>query len=309
LCRAAGKRENGRTLIVLKSLLLITAALLAGNALAPALVGVPPRRGWRYAMLGLTVVVLGLSAWEVAANLTRLIGYFDWQMFWTYLQNTRHGHSVLLRAGAAVFLGAGLVHLPGEELPLPKAILALTLLFSFSYASHAAAMGGVGPMIVDWLHYVAVSAWLGALVAVAAGPIWTPATHALRVEAVTRLSAIGFAAVIAMAFTGVVGTLVHVSDPPSFVASPYARSWLLKVIIVATVVACAAWNRLTLVPHTRKHGNSNKLRVGILVEIALLAAVFVATGWLSTSPLPHTADASVNAFENLQGFIEYLKER
>lgn len=124
-----------------------------------------------------------------------------------------------------------------------------------------------------------------------------------------RLSAIGLGAVAVMAVTGSVSTLVHLSDPPMFVGSPYARSWLVKILLVLTVLACAAWNRLRLVPLTRRERGFTRLRTGIGVELALLAAVFVATGWLSTSPLPHSADAGVNAYENLLGFVEYLKER
>lgn len=294
----------------MKSLLLLSAALLAGSALAPNLVGVaPPPRVARVLLLVLTVLVIALSALEIVANLSRLIGFVDWDNFVYYLQTTRHGNAASLRAVTALVLGAVLQLRPGEGWALPKAVLALALLFSFSYSSHAAAMGGAGPMVVDWLHYVAVAAWLGALLSVATSRIWTPAGHELRVEAVGRLSAIGLAAVIAMAFTGVVSTLVHLSDPPTFVSSPYARSWLVKVMIVATVIACAAWNRVRLVPLTLKRSDATGLRAGIAVELALLAAVFVATGWLSTSPLPHSADAGVNAFENLQGFIDYLKER
>lgn len=296
--------------MAIKALLLLTSALLAGSALAPALVGVaPPRRASRLVLLALAALVIVLSVLEITINLRRLLGFLDWSNFVYYLQNTRHGNAASLRGGVALLLGGVLALKPGEGWALPKALLALALLYSFSYSSHAAAMGGFGPMIVDWLHYVVVAAWLGALLAVVASSIWTPATHELRTEAVARLSAIGLAAVIAMAFTGSVSTLVHLSDPETFVASPYARAWLVKIIIVTTVVVLAAWNRLRLVPLVRQDRNSGRLRRGILAELFLLAAVFVATGWLSTSALPHSADAGVNAFENLQGFIEYLKER
>lgn len=297
-------------MVVTKSLLLLTAALLAGSALAPALVGVtPPKRLFRWMLLVLTAALIGLTVLEVVFNLRRLLGFFEWDMFLTYLQTTRHGNAALLRVGTALVLGGLLQMRPAEGLTLPKALLALALLFSFSYSSHAAAMGGAGPMVVDWLHFVAVSAWLGALLAVALGAIWTPAQLEVRTEAVGRLAAIGLGAVVVMAVTGTVSTLVHLSDPPTFVGSPYARSWLVKILIVLTVLACAAWNRVRLVPLTRRDGGATRLRTGIGVELALLAAVFVATGWLSSSPLPHSADAGVNAFENLLGFVEYLKER
>lgn len=297
-------------MVVTKSLLLVTAALLAGMALAPSLVGVtPPRRSSRWLLLALTVALIGLTALEVTTNLRRLLGFVEWDMFLTYLQTTRHGHAALLRIGTALLLGALLLVGSMERLQLPKALLVLALLFSFSYSSHAAAMGGTGPMVVDWLHFVAVSAWLGALLAVALAAIWTPGQREARSEAVGRLSAIGLGAVVVMAVTGSVSTLVHLSDPPMFVGSPYARSWLVKILLVLTVLACAAWNRLRLVPLTRRERGFTRLRTGIGVELALLAAVFVATGWLSTSPLPHSADAGVNAYENLLGFVEYLKER
>lgn len=297
-------------MVATKALLLLSTALLAGSALAPTLVGVAPsKRFLRLLTFALVVAVIGLSALEIATNLRRLLGFLDWDNFYYYLRHTRHGNAALLRAGSALLLGASLQWRPAEGLALPKAALALALLLSFSYSSHAAAMGGFGPMIVDWLHFVAVAAWLGALLFVASSNIWSPWTHATRVEAVARLSAIGLAAVAAMAVTGVVSTLVHLANPATFMASPYAESWLRKVIVVATVVACAIWNRVRLVPLTRQDDRSTALRAGILVELALLGGVFVATGWLTTSALPHSADAGVNAFENLQGFIEYLKER
>lgn len=297
-------------MVATKSSLLLAAALLAGTALAPTLVGVAPvGRVWRALLAALTLAVVGLSAYEVAANLQRLLGFVSWDMFVTYVQTTRHGNAAAMRAGVALLMGVLLQVRPGEGLAVLKAPLALALLFSFSYSSHAAAMGGFGPMIVDWLHYVVVAAWLGALVHVAGSAIWSADTYGDRTEAVARLSAVGLAAVIAMVVTGVVSTLVHLSSPETFVSSPYARSWLVKVIIVATVVGCAAWNRVRLVPLTLKNRNFGRLRGGIIVELALLGAVFVATGWLSTSALPHSADAGVNAFENLVGFIEYLKER
>lgn len=298
------------TVVATKAALLLSAALLAGAALAPALVGVTPRlRAVRVMAIVLAVAVVGLSVLEVTNNLQRIFGFLDWPRFTAYLELTRHGKAVAVRSGVAVLLAVLLVIRPGLGWVVPKVLVALGLLLSFSYAGHAAAIGGLGPMLVDWFHYVAVTAWLGALLFVALGPIWRGGQHDLRVQAVTRLSAIGVAAVITFALTGLVSTLMHMSDPGVFVASPYGRSWLVKVLIVVVVLVSALVNRVKLVPMALNDRNNNRLRTGIVVELLLLAAVFVATGWLTTSALPHSPDTSMNAFENLGRFLDYLKER
>ncbi len=298
------------TVVAIKSVLLLAAALLAGVALAPTLVGVAPAaRTVRVLALALALLVVGMSVLDVVSNLQRLFGFVDWPRFTAYLELTRHGQAVMVRSGVAALLGALLVWRPTRGLAAAKALFAFGLLLTFSYAGHAAAIGGTGPMLVDWFHFVAVSAWLGALLFVACGPLWTAAGHGPRAEAVSRLSAIGVAAVVVFCLTGLVSTLMHMSSPSVFVGSPYARSWLVKVMIVVVVLGCALYNRARLVPMALRDREHAGLRTGIVVELLLLAAVFVATGWLSTSALPHAPDAGMNAFENLSRFIEYLRER
>ena len=42
-------------------------------------------------------------------------------------------------------------------------------------------------------------------------------------------------------------------------------------------------------------------------EAVLLLAVLVATGWLSTTAVPHGSETSVDALENGRRMIEYLR--
>lgn len=293
--------------ILLKAVTLLGAAIAAGTAVAPTLL--PTKRLTRalaatfYAALAALVLA---GALEVVMNLVRLLGRAEWDLFVSYLSSTRHGHAVVARAAVAAALAAA-VAVPW--LRLLRWPLALALLATYSYASHAAGMGGAWPMVTDLVHYGAVAVWAGAVLVARAAPVWHAGAEALRLDTLERLSRIGLMTVLLLAFTGVISTLVHSSDPASFVTSPYALAWLVKVGIVLTTVALAAWNRFALLPAVRRDTTDLRMRRSLTAELALLLAVFVATAWLTTSALPHTAeDMSTSPIENLRRWADYLRE-
>lgn len=293
--------------ILAKAGTLLSAAIAAGTSVAPTLLPTkrltPALAAAFYAALAALVLA---SALEVVVNLVRLLGHAEWDLFVSYLSSTRHGHAVVARTAVAAALTAA-VAVPW--LRLLRWPLALALLTTYSYASHAAGMGGTWPMITDLVHYGAVAVWAGAVLAARAAPVWRAGAEALKLDTLERLSRIGLLTVLLLTLTGVISTLVHSSDPASFVASPYATAWLVKVGIVALTVALAAWNRFGLLPAARRDETDLRMRRSLTTELALLLAVFVATAWLTTSALPHTAeDSSTSPIENLQRWADYLRE-
>ena len=124
------------------------------------------------------------------------------------------------------------------------------------------------------------------------------------------MSTMGLVAVLALTVTGTLNGLLHVGDPQSFLASSYATALVVKVGLVVVTVALAALNRFSFVPRFRSGGSSGSLRVSLRIEAVLLAAVLVATGWLSTTAVPHDMSArgngGVNVIENAKRLIDHL---
>lgn len=107
--------------------------------------------------------------------------------------------------------------------------------------------------------------------------------------------------------SGFYSSLLHAQDPPTFIASSYGRALLVKLALVFVIVALAGVNRIWLLPRfTLKRGNG--LRTALRAELVVLVTVFVATGILSTRPLPHSGEAP-NVGANLQSLWSYLNAR
>lgn len=291
--------------ILVKTAALLGAAIVAGTSVAPMLL---PTRGRSRALRSIFVVAAAAlvvaSLVEVGLNLQRLLGSVSSSRFMAYLSATRHGNAVVARVVFTVG-SVSVAAIPGSR--LLRWLLALGLLATFSYASHAAAMGGVWPLVTDLLHFGAVAVWSSAILSVRLAPVWQAADAADRIAALARLSRIGLLAVLLLSFTGAISTLVHSSDPASFTASPYARAWTVKVLIVLVTIALAGWNRLVLLPGARRDPLDLRMRRSLTVEFVLLLAVFVATAWLTTSALPHsTQGLSTSPIENLRRWADYL---
>ena len=79
-----------------------------------------------------------------------------------------------------------------------------------------------------------------------------------------------------------------------------------SLAVVAVVVVLAAFNRFRFLPRLLAGAPLPKMRIVLGVEAVLLAAVLLATGWLTTTAVPHGSDVSVDVVENARRLIEYL---
>lgn len=286
--------------VAVKTLAWVAVAVLVGAAVRRYWLA-PGKRGGYVVLAVAASSVPVLGAVELWATLSQLRTP-DLELWWRYASTTAHGHAVGWRSVAAVALGGVVAVGPRALWPLAAA-LAVWLCYGFSRLSHGAAMGGVSVLVVDLVHLAGAAVWAGAVWHVAfGGP--RDRGGASGQEPVERLSRLATWVVAAIAATGVVSGLVHVSEPARFFGSGYALALGVKLALVALTLGLAAANRWVLLPRARR--GAAGIEAALYVESALLLAVLAATGWLTTSPVPHGELGDVNVLENARRVIEHL---
>lgn len=287
-----------KALLLLAATLLATAGLLRwwlrGNALLASLLAAAA-----------SLIVIAASAADIWFTLQRVVSV-DWDMFMRYVTSTRHGDAVIWRTGLALVLLV-LNVLPRRNWQLWLAVPAWVLLLgTFSYTSHAAAMGGWSALLVDWIHFAAAGIWAGVILAMAlARDLWQPAAVARLTRVMRVVSATGLWSLLAVAASGTMSTLFHTGEPERFFGSDYAAALAIKIGLVVIAVLVAAFNRFVFMPRLESGGGSAGLRRSMLVESVVLVAVFAATGLLTTSELPHGQEIT-GPVENLRAVLGWL---
>ena len=301
-----------------KAGLLLGAVLLVGGGVAARFVAPQlfvqsaafRRRVQAGVFLGFGLLVV-LSALDLIVTIRNAIGRADPDLLGQYLTGTRHGRATLLRYGLLAALGLLTLqaHRPATGVlrrvsHLLFVAFSVALLATFSVTSHAASMGGRTPLLVDLAHFAAACAWAGPLLYLALYPGWQWTGKGALHQALANLSKVGLLSVGLLFASGLYSSLLHLQDPPAFVASPYGRVLGVKLVLVFVIVALAGINRVWLLPRFSTT-NTGGLRAALRAEVALLVTVFVATGLLSTSPLPHSGDMP-GVVANLRSFWAYL---
>lgn len=308
--------------MLLKATMLIGAVALAGAGLArfwllaeapagraagrQAAVGGSSRTVRVLALSGL-IVVLVASVADVRAALLNVIPTADGALILSYALTSGHGQAVQVRLTLALCL-AGLALLPADRRGAAPAFLAgsLGLFGSFSVISHGAVMGGWLPLVTDLVHFASAGLWAGGVFALVLTGPWGDAARPWLIDAVGKLSRLGLAAVVLLALTGTLSALVHAGEPARFLASPYAAALAVKLAVVAVTVGLAAVNRFALLPRLLAGGSLGPMRTALRVETLLLLGVLVATGWLTTTAVPHGSDVSVEPLENAGRLLDHL---
>jgi len=303
----------------------LVGGVVTSRLVAPGLVA---ERGTRLVRAGLlvgAVLLMGAALLEVAVTLKGVLGRLDAELYRRYLTSTRHGEMARLRlslAPAAALVGVALTLPPVRRAPsalrwvggLALVALCCGLLYTFGLLSHAAAMGGAAPLWADLVHFGVAALWAGPVLYLAAigfgagaGPGSDPARAATPARrALTRVSRLGMLAVPLLLLTGAFNALTHASDPAVFAASAYGWSLWVKLLLFALVLLVAAGNAFVWLPRFLRGHDGRALLRSVRLEAVLLLALFVATGFLTTSALPHGADASTDALENLRRSLAAL---
>ncbi|HEY7578841.1 MAG TPA: CopD family protein [Acetobacteraceae bacterium] len=207
---------------------------------------------------------------------------------------TQYGRWFLLRCALlAVVLGLPYGRRAGLGTALAGAGAALAVQ---PMLGHAGALGGdVGAELIgsEILHLLAAGAWLGGLLPlfIAVGVL----PHEAAATACRGFTPIGLAAVLLLAGTAVVQVMALMGGLPGLLGTEYGHVALVKLALFLALLSLAALNRFVFTEHlaesplpaARRH-----MRVSILIEMALGAAVIIVAGFLG-SLMPGTHEQPV----------------
>lgn len=293
----------------IKAVLLLSTALLVGSGMSRYLLaGTVPARWMLTTTVLAGLLLLAGSYADIVATLQSVFSRFDGELLGRYMVSTRHGSAIIWRTGLTVALVV-LLCLPRHPVLGGLALLSsAALIVTFSVTSHAAAMAGAVPMIVDAVHFAAAAVWSGSLFHAAAANLWHESSRTALLKLMTQVSAIGLASVAVVVFTGFFSALVHTSEPATFVGSEYSWVLLAKILLVAVTIGIAAANRFVFLPRVRREEAVTSLRRAVTAEALLLITIFIATGMLTVSELPHSGAASTNVLENLSRLLNHFLE-
>ena len=234
-------------------------------------------------LLALALAGVGeLSSYAVRASGDPLSS----ELFWQTLFDSRIGAVWLVRLGLALLTAAVIAAAArsGSTWAWWAAIGASAmLLMTLSGLSHAAATGRLLPLLADWIHAVAAAVWMGGLLGFAVAlcsrafrSLAPDSQTKLRERSVRRFTAVATCAVVVLSCTGLYAAVLHVPNPQALVDTLYGRTLLVKLGLLALVLAIGACNLLL-----RGRGPLGRL---LVVELLLALALFVSTGFLTSLP-------------------------
>ncbi|GAB3761146.1 copper resistance CopC/CopD family protein [Microlunatus parietis] len=195
------------------------------------------------------------------------------------------------RAGR-LLVGAGAVVAAAAALPL----------------GHGAAKGPVWLMLpADLLHILTGALWLGGLaglvILLGSARLRSPAVSAALsyAKVLDRFSILAAAALVLLAATGVVQTLLILPEPRSLIDTGYGRVLLVKIGLTAVAAALAAGHHYRMLPRIREARTGTaalrRLRRGALNEAAILVLAVITAGVLvGLSPVPAAPRPPVRDF-------------
>lgn len=166
------------------------------------------------------------------------------------------------------------------------AVLGVGLALTWAAAEHASAGIQVPAAIMSsTLHLLAVSVWLGGLVALLRA---TPSR-----ETVSRFSRLAFGCVAVLAVTGVYQSWRGLGTVDALTGTSYGRLLLAKLAAVAVLLTAAAFSRRwTARPATRTPATPAVLRRSVLAEVTVGVLVLVLTTLLTATLPGRAAEAS-----------------
>ena len=224
-------------------------------------------------------IMLAAAIAGAAILIARLGGQVDSATL-SAIWDTPAGPAIALQLGGAMLLlltsrAKGVMRI----FQLGGGLLALAC---FGVTGHSASID-VTTGAIAFLHVCAASWWLGSLLLLReAGRMMPAAELALLVR---RFSMFAIVIVGGLVAGGVALTLALIDFSRPEWLTPYAQALAMKIVLAASVLGIAAWNKLRI---TAADGvGARQLSQNIGVELGLFAGVFVATAWLTTFNSPH----------------------
>ena len=201
--------------------------------------------------------------------------------------------------GADGLAAPGLRRGPLVVAALPAAFIALAP----ALGGHASVQPPVALLFpLDVAHVLAMSAWIGGLLMLLfALPVATRRLEAsdrtrLLAGALLRFSPIALACVVVLLVTGTVQAFEHIGSWAAVLDTGFGRAVLIKVVLIAALIAIGAVNRHCVVPGLKRLAAAtgvpgelgHLLRRTLRAEVALVVAVLGVTAALVSYPPPDT---------------------
>jgi copper transport protein len=156
------------------------------------------------------------------------------------------------------------------------AVLGGGVLLTFSLISHAVLLYPPTGLLLDWLHLVAMSAWIGGLL---------PLLLLLRQREgmplsvlVPRFSMVALPSVAIMALTGLTSGLFHVMTPEALLTTSYGWILLIKISLFGLLFVMGAVNLLVLSPRLQASTAAGWLRQTVRSEMTIGLLVILGAG-------------------------------
>jgi len=216
--------------------------------------------GWLLAAVGVSTVILTERAIVRAPSLLPLF--------------ETHEGMVLLGQGAAVLVACGLAvyavsALPGRVTLAVLAGAAALAMLSVVWGSHANGVSVYRPLdlALQWLHVVAVGAWIGGLAWLLLGLRGLGRSD--RAVAARRFSTVATVGLAVVLVTGLSRAVAEVGTPANLVHTSFGVVLLIKLGLFCVLVVLGARNHFVLVPAQARGGAAAPFRRTLRGELVL----------------------------------------
>jgi copper transport protein len=227
--------------------------------------------GWLLAAVGVSTVILTERAIVRAPSLLPLF--------------ETHEGMVLLGQGAAVLVACGLAvfavgALPGRATLAVLAAAAAVAMLSVVWGSHANGVSVYRPidLTLQWLHVVAVGAWIGGLAWLLLGMRGLGGPE--RAVAARRFSAVATVGLAVVLLTGLSRAVAEVGTPANLLHTSFGAFLLVKLGLFCALVALGARNHFVLVPVQARDDAAAPFRRAVRGELVLGVGILAVTGVL-----------------------------
>lgn len=153
-----------------------------------------------------------------------------------------------------------------------------SLVYSFSLSGHSMSQAWYY-QVIFFIHILIAAWWLGLLF-----PLWLTVRHATVEESNIVLENFGKLAVITVSILLLCGVWMsyELTGWQGLLSSDYGFWLMVKLALVAVILAMAAYHKLYLVPLILERGNANVIQKSILTEKIVAAAILAVTAMFTT---------------------------
>ena len=185
--------------------------------------------------------------------------------------------------------------LPADARREATAFFGLAAGLTATLVSHAAASGDLRYLALDYLHVIAISIWLGGVVAFSYVVMLSARAEDPKElgRTIWRFSLTALAATTVIITTGTLQALDRLVLLEDLVETPYGIALLSKIVLLTLLLGLGALNLLVWGPRMRRgRAAAAQFWRGVIGETALFAGVLVAAGFLTAFAPPAQANGA-----------------